>query len=253
MIAILVAAAHALFINEQGLPVSTSKERIEHDLIRWYIPKSSCGVLELGARYGTSSCAIAKHLNTSSRAVSVEAMPETWSALEHNLRNHSCNGHLVRGVVSTQPLVRENWRSGSIYTTRFVPADHPSALKRAANDSFSPAFTPAQLERQYGLQFDAMVADCEGCFESVIDSFPHFVARLNTLILEGDNGIGWQKKGVGTVNYSSIVKRLDASGLALVKSFPHPCCRVAGYNLIVMMVFQRRRVNSTDPEVSSCS
>ena len=62
-----------------------SKERIEHDLIRSHISPNSSGVLELGARYGTSSCALSKHVVGRGKVVSVEADPQIWPAIERNL------------------------------------------------------------------------------------------------------------------------------------------------------------------------
>lgn len=103
-----------------------------------------------------------------------------------------------------------------------------------------PSFTPQQLEEQYGLRFDTMVVDCEGCFAQFVASFPDFVQQISTIILEADYGLGMQH--LGFVNYTALIETLqDAHGLFLTKRFNHPCCRQPPRFQIQMMVFGRNK------------
>lgn len=245
MLAVLLLSLSPItstFFDEKGKPVSKSKESVEHALIRRHISKQSCGVLELGARYGTSSCAIAHHIDRKDAIVSVEADPSVSPATARNLRENNCSNHLIRGVVATRPMVRSKRRNGSGYTNYFevLHADGKQAAAAIANES-SIAYTPTQLERTYGVRFDSMVVDCEGCFDAFVSSFPAFVSRIETIILEADYGMGMQR--LGYANYTALEQSLHAMGFGTVERFDHPCCRKPPFNQIPMMVFKQAMRN----------
>ena len=246
MLAVLLLSLSPItsnFVDEKGLPVSKSKESVEHALIRKHISKQSCGVLELGARYGTSSCAIANHIDRKDAIVSVEADPSVSPATARNLHENNCSNHLISGVVATRPMVRSKRRNGSGYTNYFevLHADGMQATAANANETStgqtSTAYTPTQLEHTYGVRFDSMVVDCEGCFDAFVSSFPAFVSRIETIILEADYGMGMQR--LGYVNYTALEQSLHAMGFGTVERFDHPCCRKPPFNQIPMMVFKQ--------------
>merc|ERR1711892_847081 len=56
-------------------------------------------VLEVGGRYGTVTCSLASSLGNSGNLATVEADPDVWWVLQHNLASHSCKAHLVLGVM----------------------------------------------------------------------------------------------------------------------------------------------------------
>ncbi len=225
------------FRDENNKPIATRKESIEHALIRKHVAKQSCGVLELGARYGTSSCAIARHVDRKDAVVSVEADPLIAPATERNLRENNCSSHLIHGVVARQPMVRSKRRNGSGYTTYFEAQDANATHSAGLANNTAVAYTPAELEQEHQVHFDAMVVDCEGCFEAFVSSFPTFVARMQTIILEADYGLGMQS--LGYVNYTVLEQSLHGMGFATVERFNHPCCRVPPWRQIQMMVFRQ--------------
>ena len=61
-------------------------------------------VLELGARYGTTSCALAKATANSGRVVSVEPDSRVIASLLANREMHECNVAVVNGTVSSEDL-----------------------------------------------------------------------------------------------------------------------------------------------------
>ena len=58
-------------------------ERDEHDLVRKFISPND-SVLELGGRFGTTSCEIAVMQNNSGSLIVVEPDKSSWSSLLHN-------------------------------------------------------------------------------------------------------------------------------------------------------------------------
>merc|ERR1711957_1134507 len=74
----------------------------EHVLVRDWIPNSAA-VMEFGARYGTTTCELAKKVGNSGRVIAVEPAITAWNDLEANLLAHHCHAHVVRGVVGKRP------------------------------------------------------------------------------------------------------------------------------------------------------
>lgn len=236
--------ARPSFEDERGQPVNMMKEAVEHCLIAKHIPPYSQGVLELGARYGTSSCAISKQLARGGAAVvSAEADPGIWPIIERNLLHNRCGNHLVKGVVARKPMFKSKGRNGSGWTTKFKPA----GATAAPGAELSPAHTPESLASRFGLRFDAMVVDCEGCFAAFLKHFGSFVESLDTVILEADYGIGMQR--MGYANYTHITQSMSAFGFIVVESFGHPCCSRKP-NMIPMMVFRKRTPRVTGSAAS---
>ena len=71
-----------------------------------YVPVGSTA-LELGARYGTVSCALSKRQNYSGLRVSVEPDPSAFAAMDTNARAHGCDGLNARGLVGQAAMCTE--------------------------------------------------------------------------------------------------------------------------------------------------
>lgn len=61
-------------------------------------------VVEFGARWGTTSCMLARLTHNSGKVVSVEPDRNAHRALLQNRATHRCNFHAVLGTVSERPL-----------------------------------------------------------------------------------------------------------------------------------------------------
>jgi len=129
-------------------------------------------VLELGARFGTTSCALAQATNNSGRVVSVEPDPSVHAALLANRASHSCNFHIVRGTVGSTPLALGSTFGGYDQKTR--------KPKPGKTEVMVPNVGVAELERRVGGSFDVLLIDCEGCINELpMDQLlPHAVLVL---------------------------------------------------------------------------
>ena len=123
-------------------------------------------VLELGARYGTTSCVLAQAMGNSGRLVSVEPDPAAHAYLRRNLDGHHCAAAVFRGTIGRrrQALVASPNRTFT-YEMR----------TRVATSSDEPAqlldhLTVEELENRTGLRFDVWVLDCEGCIDDTLSS-----------------------------------------------------------------------------------
>lgn len=149
-------------------------ETVEQHQANEYIT-SECIVLELGARYGTVSCAINQKLLNKRNQVSVEPDSTVWGALEQNRATNGCLFHIVKGAISRKPLtLKATLDKYATYTSTFLIG------KRV------PTFTLEDIEQQTGLRFDTLVADCEGALESFLDENPKLYGQFRLMMFEMD-------------------------------------------------------------------
>lgn len=182
------------FQNENGWLINTGYfEAHEQALAKEYIQENDV-VLELGARYGSVSCAINSKLNCKTNQVSVEPDDRVWNALERNKKVHNADFHIVKGFISNKKLCLtelDNWYGYG--TTSIV--DENSKI---------PIFTLKEITEKYNLNFNVLVADCEGFLETFFDENPTFCDNLRLIIFEAD----YTEK----CNYNKIKEMLQNKG-----------------------------------------
>jgi len=106
------------FQAERSKLASCDMETDEHAVVSKYINKKSI-VLELGARYGTTSCQIAHVQGNTGLVLSVEIDPAVWSVLAANQASHKCNFHVLEGAVGN----KEIQIFGTGYGTKALPPE----------------------------------------------------------------------------------------------------------------------------------
>lgn len=128
---------------------------IEHD--EWMLARAlltpASRVLELGARYGTSSCAIAKAQGNSGRLVAVEPDPGAQSDLTYNRQRNRCNFNIVAGTVGMRTPMR--------IVPMFGYATHTRRANASRGDVAVPNLDIPILEAELGWRFNTLFIDCE--------------------------------------------------------------------------------------------
>lgn len=173
-----------VFINKENKPLDYSLEADERFLVKKYIPADAT-VLELGARYGTVSCVLSKLLNDPTKHVAVEPDARVIEALKKNKENNDGHFHIYEGVVS-----ENGYKMGYIdssfdlyeYGTYTVKTDEPT-VENMSLDS---------LSKKYNLNFDCVVADCEGFFPTFVEENPEAIKNMRVIIYEQD-GNPWSE------------------------------------------------------------
>lgn len=166
---------HCAFINRNFQPANCDIEYNSRLVAVKWIPKTAT-VLEVGARYGSVSCAISRVLGDSGKQVSVDADRRVWAALERNRANLKCNFHIGKGLLAKQ--------DGKIFEYRYGTLASADASFLGNSAVTVPHFTLEDLERENNLTFDTANFDCEGCFAPVSQAFPEMFDRLKLLIVE---------------------------------------------------------------------
>ena len=166
-------------------------ERTEQTLAYAFVEPSDC-VLELGARYGTVSCATNLKLTSRTKHVVVEPDETVWEALDDNRKRNFCEFHIIRGFVSNQK--------------RSLHGEGYGVQSRPDPTSSIPNYTLEDVRRRHDLNFTALIADCEGFLETFLDENPTLLDSLRLVIFEKDNP--------KSCNYRKIKKTLKEKGFS---------------------------------------
>lgn len=179
-------------IDLNGNKVNIKKlEKQEQELAKQYVLEDDV-VLELGARYGSVSCTINSKLNNKKNQVVVEPDDRVWDALERNKKTNLCEFNIVKGFISNKKLDLTNlddYYGG--YGSTFIEN----------NDTKLPSYTLDEIKNIYKLNFNVLIADCEGFLEVFFDENPDFYDGLRLIIFEAD----YPQK----CNYDKIKKTLS--------------------------------------------
>lgn len=178
-----------LYDENNQLIDNKKSEYPEQCLSHTYIDPEST-VLELGARYGSVSCIINKKLANKNNQVSVEPDSMVWNALEQNILRNDCSINLHKGFVSKK-------------SRGLLPYGY-AATSYVDNNSNILSLSVEQLEDNYSLKFDTVVADCEGFLEEFFEEHSFLYDQLNTVIFEAD----YPNK----CNYDKIRNNLKSNG-----------------------------------------
>jgi FkbM family methyltransferase len=198
------------FFDEKG-------ERVEHLICEYteqkqaykYVPEDAQGVLELGARYGTVTCAISNKIKNRPVLISVEPDSNVWNALEDNLRRHSVNATVVKGAISRKPIGMVHFQYSSFTTIKPEEDVKPVAEDFKRTLSFTQEIATWTLEQILEMTkipvIDVLVADCEGFLEQFLDENPSLYKTLRVIIFEKD--------AKDRCNYNKIQWYLHKNGL----------------------------------------
>jgi FkbM family methyltransferase len=192
------------YFDEKGEKIDHFTHELPEQVIAYNIIPHDATVLELGARYGTVSCAVNRRLWNKQAQVVVEPDPAVWDALEGNRARNDCQFHIVKGFVSKRPLtLKQDGYSSSIQA---MDAEPSSAIA-------CPCYTVEQIQETYGLKFDTLIADCEGGLGPFFDENREFIRQLRLITFEKDR---WD-----LCNYEVIMYFLQENGFQRLQEGYH--------------------------------
>lgn len=152
------------FINENKEYINYNKlEIVEQNQVKKYINKNDC-VLELGGRYGGVSVAINNILCYKANHVVVEPDCLVWDALKHNRDYNDCHFKIIQGTISNK---KQQLQSKGFATYTIEGGEIPNY--------------PLPL-----MDFNVLVADCEGALELFYNENKSLFDRLRLIIFEKD-------------------------------------------------------------------
>jgi hypothetical protein len=170
-----------------------------------YVPPGST-VLEMGARYGTVSCAISRRQHNSGLRVSLEPSPSAYEILNRNTRANGCEGLNIHGVVAQ----RHVFNSSGNYNNQMI-----GNVGRDSHEvpRFNISGLATLLSKRMGrpISFDTLVLDCEDCTRTLLHEEASFFAdqRLKTIVYEADERSPELILHICTLGFGVVSNQLD--------------------------------------------
>lgn len=149
-------------------------EKQERRYLKQFLPKNAT-VLELGACLGVVSCITNRLLEHPERHVVVEANPNVVPIIETNKRRNQCSFHIEHCMVSSR-AVNEFYIGKTILMS--------SNRRQSATKISVVGKTVADLEREHGMKFDALVMDIEGGELDFLRENRDKLKELNVIFME---------------------------------------------------------------------
>jgi FkbM family methyltransferase len=177
------------FLKPDGTEYSSKDtERIEQETCDKFINNDDI-VLELGSRYGTLSCLLAKK---SKFLVSLDPDVEAVNVCKKNMERHNVKFEALHGILSKE-------------SQKIVLTDYPDGYGKYTEkgESDIPNFSIKELENKFDLQFNTLVADCERCMEQVLNE--NDISNIRKICFETDRPY--------SCNYDNVYSILRKNGL----------------------------------------
>ena len=185
--------------NEKGGLVNCNAEIVEQNLVKKYV-KPDDRVLELGARYGSVSIVTNKIVKDKSSHYVVEPDSEVWNCLEKNMELNDCKFNIIKGVISKKKYRLE----GHGYSRRTV-----------IDSSYGKS--QVQCYEIPKKNFNVLIVDCEGFFETFYNENKSFFKDLETIIFESDEP--------ERCNYDYLLNQFSNLGFKVIECIEEPTCK----------------------------
>jgi tRNA A58 N-methylase Trm61 len=172
-----------LFLNKHGNTYSSKDiERNEQLMAYKYINENDT-VLELGTQSGTNSCLISRLCK---KLVTLDPDKDSIEVCKKNMNNHGVEFECLWGIISRNP---QKLNKDDLFTY-------------SSNESDIPYYSIDEIEKLFLINFNTIVADCEGCIETVIKE--NDISKIKKIMYELD-----RKE---SCNYEYVSKYLIENG-----------------------------------------
>jgi hypothetical protein len=181
-----------------------------------YLEKSD-KVLELGSNYGRNTCLIASILENDENLVTLETCEQYIPGLNYNKEINQFRFHIEPSGLSKKKLIQKRW-----ITTQWDFDILPD------NEYFwVPTITWSDLQKKYPIDFNVLVADCEGALYYILKDEPDFLNQFKKIIVENDY--------IQMEHYQFVKSKMEENGFQMVFNLPGGlswhCCKDCFYQV----------------------
>ena len=179
------------YFTENFVRAYCGVETSTHEVVRKLVTPSDV-VLEVGARYGTTSCELAAAMNNTGALISVEPDHVVWAAMEFNKMSHRCRGYSVLGVLGDEDVWMAGYKDEEEMGMGENKGEDKGYNKRSKKEDTGEMvrirhFTWDYVEEQTRLRVNTVILDCEGCWVEFIDKHEdRFRNQIEKIVLEND-------------------------------------------------------------------
>ena len=152
-------------------------------------------VLEIGGNIGRNSLTIASLLNDFKNLVVLETNKNDCDKLIKNMTKNGYDFNVENSALSKRNLIQREWNT--------IPSD-------ILLDGYFKVniIEYGDLEKKYNIQFDTLVADCEGAMYYILMDMPYVLDNINLLIIENDYQNPLHRKEVEKIILKSGFKKI---------------------------------------------
>jgi FkbM family methyltransferase len=132
-------------------------------------------VLEIGGNIGRNSLIISSILNScnNNNLVTLESDYDISKQLEENKLLNNLDFYIENSALSKKKLIQKEWETKQ--SDELLPGY-----------KFVNTITFDELQNKYNIQFDTIIADCEGSLYYIFTDFPDILKNINMIIMEND-------------------------------------------------------------------
>lgn len=177
---------------------SWKKELPEQKVLLEFL-KPNSKVLELGGNIGRASLIINHIIEDKTKHLVLEINPYIYNKLVKNKKNNNLKFNIFNGGLSKKPMLYKHW--DSIQTNYDIIID---GYKRATT------ITLEEIKTKYKINFNTIVADCEGAMVQILKDFPTILDNINYIFIEHD----WKKHS----DYTFYIETMKSSGYKMINA-----------------------------------
>jgi FkbM family methyltransferase len=164
-----LANIHSKLKIEYG---SFSEEYPEQLMSSIFLP-GNAKVLEIGGCIGRNSLVIASILDDQRNLVVLESSADNIPKLVHNRSLNNYTFHIEGSALSERRIIQRGWRS-------VATDDNIDGYSEVQTITFD------QLQAKYNIEFDTIVADCEGSMYYILKDNPDILNNIRLFVVEND-------------------------------------------------------------------
>lgn len=159
------------FFNSYKLIHGNKNDELAEQIVLYKHIEPSDQVLEFGPNVGRSSIIINSRLKNKKNHVVVEADPSAVTKLKENRDANGQKFRIFSGAISDTPLYRRGWKTG---------------VDRRLGEKVNTLSLSSFLNKYSDVQFNTIVADCEGCLIPFFKKNDSFLRNIRKVIIEHD-------------------------------------------------------------------
>lgn len=150
-------------------------ELVEQTMTLKYLPRNA-KVLEIGGNIGRNTSLISMILDDERNLVTLESHPEIAKMLIANIQMNDFKTHIEAAALSKRRLIQRGWDT--------MVLDNEANIPHGWNEIKTITFD--ELNSKYNIEFDTLVADCEGALYQILKDEPKLLDNMKLLIVEND-------------------------------------------------------------------
>jgi FkbM family methyltransferase len=181
---------------------SFSEELPEQLMVSKYLTGNE-KVLEIGGNIGRNTLVIASILNknNNNNLVSLESDSDISVQLTHNKNKNNLDFYVESAALSKRKLIQKGWDT--------IPSDIILDGYKQIN-----TIDYDTLIQKYNIQFDTLIADCEGALYYILYDMSELLQNINLIIMENDYWDINKKKFVDNIlkSYNFVPDYQEAGG-----------------------------------------